>query len=100
MTGFPGKPMRAGASVVDVMGGSYGAIAILAALYEREKTGKGQLVSAALFESTAFLMGQFMTLAAMTGKPVPPMTNRISAWAIYDIFKSKDGEDIFIGVTS
>ena len=100
MTGPPGKPMRAGASVIDIMGGTYGVIGILTALYERERTGKGQYVLASLFESTAFLMGQFMTLAAITGKPIPPMSQRISAWAIYEVFKSKEGEDIFIGVTS
>jgi crotonobetainyl-CoA:carnitine CoA-transferase CaiB-like acyl-CoA transferase len=100
MTGPPGKPMRAGASVIDIMGGSYGVIGILTALYEREKTGKGQYVLASLFESTAFLMGQFMALSAITGKPIPPMSKRVSAWAIYEVFKTKEGEDIFIGVTS
>lgn len=100
MTGLPGRPLRAGASVIDIMGGSYGVIGILTALYEREKTGKGQYVIASLFESTAFLMGQHMAFAAISGKPVPPMTMRVSAWAIYDIFKTKEDEDIFIGVTS
>ena len=60
MTGPPGQPLRAGASVVDIMGGSYGVIGILVALYERQTTGKGQFVLASLYESTAFLMGQFM----------------------------------------
>jgi crotonobetainyl-CoA:carnitine CoA-transferase CaiB-like acyl-CoA transferase len=100
MTGPPGKPMRAGASVIDIMGGSYGVIGILTALYEREKTGRGQYVLASLFESTAFLMGQFMALSAITGDPIPPMPIRVSAWAIYQVFKTKEGEDIFIGVTS
>jgi crotonobetainyl-CoA:carnitine CoA-transferase CaiB-like acyl-CoA transferase len=100
MTGPPGRPLRAGASVVDIMGGSYGAIGILLALYERERTGKGQYVISSLFESTAFLMGQFMAYAAVTGKPVPPMPARVSAWAIYDIFKTREDEDIFIGITS
>jgi crotonobetainyl-CoA:carnitine CoA-transferase CaiB-like acyl-CoA transferase len=100
MTGPPGRPLRAGASVVDIMGGSYGVIGILLALYERERTGKGQYVISSLFESTAFLMGQFMAYAAVTGKPVPPMPARVSAWAIYDIFKTREDEDIFIGITS
>ncbi len=100
MTGPPGQPLRAGASVVDIMGGTYGAIGILTSLLEREKTGKGQFVIASLYESTAFLMGQFMAYAALTGKPVPPMTKRVSAWAVYDIFKTKDLDDIFIGITS
>ena len=100
MTGPPGRPLRAGASVIDIMGGSYGVIGILTALYEREKTGKGQYVIATLFEATAFLMGQHMALSALTKEPVPPMPKRVSAWAIYDVFKCKEGEDIFIGVTS
>jgi crotonobetainyl-CoA:carnitine CoA-transferase CaiB-like acyl-CoA transferase len=100
MTGPPGQPLRAGASVVDIMGGSYGVIGILAALYERQTTGKGQFVIASLYESTAFLMGQFMAFSAVTGEAVPPMPKRVSAWAIYDIFKTKGDEDIFIGITS
>ncbi len=100
MTGPPGQPLRAGASVVDIMGGSYGVIGILTALYEREKTGRGQFVIASLYESTAFLMGQFMAFSAVSGKPIPPMPKRVSAWAIYDLFRTKEGEDIFIGITS
>jgi len=100
MTGPLGEPLRAGASVVDIMGGTYGAVAILTALYEREKTGKGQRVMATLFESTAFLMGQHMAVAAITGKPCTPMPNRVSAWAIYDRFETKEGEMVFVGVTS
>lgn len=100
MTGPLGQPLRAGASVVDIMGGMNGAIAILTALYERQKTGKGKPVIATLYESTAFLMGQHMAVTAITGKPSPPMPNRVSAWAIYDRFETKDGEMVFVGVTS
>jgi len=100
MTGPLGQPLRAGASVVDIMGGTFGAVAILTALYERERTGKGQQVIATLFESTAFLMGQHMAVTAITGKPMPPMPNRVSAWAIYDRFETKEGEMVFVGVTS
>jgi crotonobetainyl-CoA:carnitine CoA-transferase CaiB-like acyl-CoA transferase len=100
MTGPLGQPLRAGASVVDILGGTYGAVAIMTALYEREKTGKGQPVIATLFESTAFLMGQHMAVSAIAGKPSPPMPNRVSAWAIYDRFETKEGEMVFVGVTS
>jgi crotonobetainyl-CoA:carnitine CoA-transferase CaiB-like acyl-CoA transferase len=100
MTGPLGRPLRAGSSVVDILGGTFGVIGILTALYEREKTGKGQFVIASLFESTAFLMGQHMALSAVSGKPVPPMPNRVATWGIYDIFKTKDQGEIFIGITS
>jgi crotonobetainyl-CoA:carnitine CoA-transferase CaiB-like acyl-CoA transferase len=100
MTGRPGDPLRAGTSVVDITGGMFGYIGILLALYERHLTGRGKLVRAALFETTAFLMGQHMAYAALQDAPVPPMPARVSAWSIYRIFNSRDGEPVFIGVIS
>ena len=99
MTGPPGRPLRAGASVIDVTGGMFGAIAILAALQNRQLSGKGCHVSASLFETTAFLVGQHMAQYAVTGTPAAPMPARVSAWAVYDVFESKD-DLIFVGVVS
>lgn len=100
MTGPIGQPLRAGASIIDIMTGTYGAIAVLAALRERDATGKGQLVKSALFETAAFLMGHHMAYAAVTKEPVPPMPARVSAWAVYRTFNTCDNELVFIGVTS
>jgi crotonobetainyl-CoA:carnitine CoA-transferase CaiB-like acyl-CoA transferase len=100
MTGPTGRPLRAGASITDILGGSYGAIGILAALYQRQFTGRGQLVQATLFESVAFLVGQHMAITAITGQAPPPMPDRGRAWSIYDLFKTADGELVFIGATS
>jgi len=100
MTGPPGQPLRAGASIIDVTTGMMGAMAILVALRERDKTGKGQLVKAALFETAAFLMGHHMAYSAVSKEPVPPMPARVSAWAIYHQFETKDNQRVFIGVTS
>ena len=100
MTGRPGDPLRAGASVNDIMGGMFGAIGAMAALAQREKTGKGQEVQSALFENNVFLIAQHMMQYAVTGKPAAPMPARISAWAIYDVFKVRDGEQIFLAVVS
>lgn len=99
MTGPPGRPLRAGSSVVDVTGGMFGVIGILAALEERHRTGKGQKIVASLFETTVYLVGQHMAQFAVTGKAAAPMPARISAWAIYDVFETKD-EPVFIGVVS
>ena len=99
MTGPPGRPLRAGASVIDVTGGMFGVIAILAAINERHTTGRGQLVQSALFETTVYLIGQHMAQKAVTGKAADPMPARISAWAIYDVFETRD-EPIFIGVVT
>jgi crotonobetainyl-CoA:carnitine CoA-transferase CaiB-like acyl-CoA transferase len=100
MTGPVGRPLRAGASVNDIMGGMFAAIAILAAIVERTATGRGQYVKSALFENCAFLMGQHMTEGFMTGKPVVPMPDRIRAWAVYDTFRTSDGEMVFVGVVT
>ena len=100
MTGPSGMPLRAGASVVDIMGGMFGALGILAALREREHTGRGQLVESSLFESTAFLVAQHMGQQALTGKAPPPMPEKASAWAVYDPFQTADGKTVFIGLTS
>ena len=99
MTGPPGRPLRAGASVIDVTGGMFGVIGILAALEERHRTGKGQKVLASLFETTIYLVGQHMAQYAVTGTPAAPMPARVSAWAIYDVFETKD-EPVFIGVVT
>jgi crotonobetainyl-CoA:carnitine CoA-transferase CaiB-like acyl-CoA transferase len=100
MTGPPGQPLRAGASVIDIMGGMFAVIGIEAALRERERTGYGQMVKSALFESTAFLMMQHMAGEVVTGKPMPPMPSREGAWAIYEPFTTTDSAQIFVGLTS
>lgn len=100
MTGPVGRPLRAGASVLDIMGGSYGVIGILTALYDRERTGRGQQVLATLFESVALLMAQNMAVAAITGKEPPPMPERGRSWSIYDLFDTADGSKVFVGATS
>ncbi|MFC7459564.1 CaiB/BaiF CoA transferase family protein [Hydrogenophaga defluvii] len=100
MTGRPGDPLRAGTSVNDIMGGMFGAIGAMAALAQREKTGQGQEVQSALFENNVFLVAQHMMQFAVTGKAAAPMPARISAWAVYDVFQVKDGEQIFLAVVS
>jgi crotonobetainyl-CoA:carnitine CoA-transferase CaiB-like acyl-CoA transferase len=100
MTGRPGDPLRAGASVNDIMGGMFGAIGAMAALAAREKTGKGQEVQSALFENNVFLVAQHMMQFAVTGQPAAPMPGRISAWGIYDVFTVQDGAQVFLAVVS
>ena len=100
MTGPPGRPLRAGTTVNDIMGGMFGAIGVLAALRERDRTGRGQEVQSALFENCVFLSAQNMQQHLMTGEPVPPMPARVSSWSVYDVFALKDGEQLFIGAVS
>jgi crotonobetainyl-CoA:carnitine CoA-transferase CaiB-like acyl-CoA transferase len=105
MTGLPDRPLRVGSSVNDIMGGMFGAIGILAALREREKTGRGKLVRSALYENTVFLVSQHMAQLAITGEEPPPMAVKKPAWGVYDIFETRadgDGGDarLFVGVVT
>ncbi len=99
MTGDPGRPLRVGSSVNDIMGGMFGVIGILAALHERHATGKGRYVQAGLFENNVLLVSQHMAQYAVSGREAPPMTQRLPAWPIYDIFKTSDGQ-VFVGVVT
>ena len=100
MTGPEDRPLRAGSSVNDIMGGIFGAIGVMAALRERELTGAGQEIQSALFENNIFLVGQHMMQYAVTGQAPKPMPSRISAWAIYDVFEVAGGEKIFLAVVT
>ena len=100
MTGRPGDPLRAGTSVNDIMGGMFGAIGAMAALMQRAQTGQGQEIDSALFENNVFLMGQHMMQYAVTGQAAAPMPDRISSWAMYDVFTAQNGEQIFLAAVS
>jgi crotonobetainyl-CoA:carnitine CoA-transferase CaiB-like acyl-CoA transferase len=100
MTGPPGRPLRAGASVNDVMGGMFAVIGALAALLQRQRSARGQEIKSALFENCVFLVGQHMAQYAMSGVAARPMPERLSAWAIYDVFITQDEQQIFIGVVT
>lgn len=100
MTGLPDKPMRAGSSVIDITGGMFGVIGILAALEERRITGKGRIVTSSLYETTAFMVGQHMAQQAVLGVEPQPMSVRQSAWSVYDIFHCKNEDRVFVGVVS
>ena len=85
MTGPPGRPLRAGASVNDIMGGMFGAIGVLAALRERERTGRGQEIQSALFENCVFLAAQHMQQFAMTGEIRRRCRRASRPGSVYDV---------------
>lgn len=100
MTGLPDRPLRAGSSVVDILGGTFGAVGILAALREREATGRGKRVTSGLFENTAYLVAQHMAQFELTGEAPPPMSVKRPAWGVYDIFETGDADRLFVGVVT
>jgi crotonobetainyl-CoA:carnitine CoA-transferase CaiB-like acyl-CoA transferase len=100
MTGPPGQPLRAGAPVVDVLGGVFGVVAALAALRERDRTGLGQRVASSLFESATFMLAPLVAGSAVIGEALPPMPARRNSWGVYDVFSASDGGQVFIACTS
>ena len=101
MTGTQDKPQRVGSSANDIMGGMFGVISILAALYQKRggETG-GADIRIGLFENCLFLVAQHMVEYEMTGNKPRSMPEREHAWPIYDIFDTAGGERIFIGVVT
>ena len=103
MTGPPGRPLRTGASVNDILGGTFGAVAILAALRERDRTGRGSLVQSGLFETNMVLVAQHMARAAIEGRNPEPFgdPDMKKPWPVYDVFDSADeGEQVFVGTVT
>jgi crotonobetainyl-CoA:carnitine CoA-transferase CaiB-like acyl-CoA transferase len=104
MTGTTEKPQRVGSSANDIMGGMFGVISILAALYQKRgaKAGadKGADIRIGLFENCLFLVAQHMVEYEMTGNKPRSMPEREHAWPIYDIFDTAGGNRIFIGVVT
>jgi crotonobetainyl-CoA:carnitine CoA-transferase CaiB-like acyl-CoA transferase len=100
MTGTSQKPQRVGSSANDIMGGMFGAISILAALYQKRAGTGGADIRIGLFENCLFLVAQHMVEYEMTGNKPRSMPEREHAWPIYDIFEAADGQRIFIGVVT
>ena len=99
MTGPPGRPLEAGASVIDIAGAMFSVIGIRSR-QRRDQSGKGQRVSSSLFRGAVFLMRTLHGGYGDTGSEARPMPARGRAWAIYDVFETKNSEKLFIGVTS
>ena len=104
MTGPPGMPLRAGASIVDLTGALFAVVGILAALFRREQGGTGQDMGVGLFETVVFLVAQHIAKAGISGEVPAPMTERgvgmDLGWGIYRVFETRDHRHVFIGVTS
>lgn len=104
MTGLKDQPMRIGASVTDISVATYAVIGILAALLQRNITGRGQRLTSGLFETVVFWVGQHLAHYAMSGEaPLPMPVRKMGArfrWGVFDLFRAADGKQVFIGVTS
>jgi formyl-CoA transferase len=88
LTGFPGSPpLKPGPTIGDTGTGMHAAVGVIAALYQRERTGKGQKVEVAMQEAVLNFVRVPMMGTYLTGKATPRVGNRLGAGPLGDIFK-------------
>lgn len=92
LTGQPdGMPTRTGASIADITAGLYTAIAIITALYHREKTGRGQSIDIAMFDAVISILENAVARFMVTGEDPKPIGNRHPAITPFSSFCTADG---------
>jgi len=86
-----GKPARSSIPIADMQGGSFGTIAILAALHERGRSGKGAELDLSLYEAGLFCAA----LRHGIGEHTDP---RAHIWPVNDLFETADGSMLILGI--
>ena len=95
LTGQPdGEPMRGGVAFADVMTGIYSALAITAALNERNTTGKGSYIDMALLDTQVAVLANQASSYLVSGKAPKRMGNAHPAVVPYQVFPVADGHVI------
>jgi crotonobetainyl-CoA:carnitine CoA-transferase CaiB-like acyl-CoA transferase len=93
LTGEPGgPPMRSGLPLADLATGLFAAVGLLAAVVEKQRTGRGQLVDVAMFDSMAGLLTQYAGRYFMTGESAQRVGNGHPGVAPYGTYEAKDGD--------
>lgn len=100
LTGFAeGPPLRGGGALGDFIGGVFMAVAVLAAVRHRDRTGEGQLVDVSNMDAVFSVLDGWPTVCAATGRTPRRMGNRHASTAPYDCFAARDGY-VVIGVAN
>lgn len=100
ITGFPDQPVPAGYPVVDGLTGLVGALGICMALYDRERTGKGQLVDLSLYEGMLRILEDVLIGYDQTGEGRTRIGTANPYVAPNDIYRCSDGEWIALPVST
>jgi len=91
ITGEPdGPPMKVGVAIVDITAGLYAGMAILAALYERERSGQGQFIDVALLDSQVAWLANVASNYLVSGQPPKRYGNAHPNIVPYETFKCRD----------
>jgi itaconate CoA-transferase len=98
VTGTPDDVVKAGISIADIAAGMYAYSSILAALYDRARTGRGRRIEISMLEALAEWMG-FPLYYTHDGQPPPPRSGASHATIFpYGPFKCGDGRTIMMGL--
>jgi len=99
-TGYPDKPARAGIAIADIASGMYAAIGILLALYQREKTGEGQLIDVSMLDAIVSWLGYFPHHYWHAGEEPARVGMRHHYVTPYGPYLAGDGEYVNLAVAS
>ena len=86
-----GEPMRMGVAFADVFTGVYSALAVLAALAQREKTGRGAHIDMALFDTQVGVLANQALFYLVSGKVPQRLGNAHATVVPYQVFPASDG---------
>jgi crotonobetainyl-CoA:carnitine CoA-transferase CaiB-like acyl-CoA transferase len=101
VNGEPGQPpTKLGIPLGDLVGGINGPIAILAALHERNTTGKGRYIDISLMDGMLGMLGYIAQLAWFTGEDPKPQGSQHPNLVPYGAFPAKDGSIIIACLTN
>ncbi len=95
-----GEPARVGNPAIDLGAAAYGAIGVLSALLEREKTGKGKLIEVSLLDMSVYWNGYWLTYFGMTGKIPVRLGSGHPGYAPHRVFETKDRKRYLIATLS
>ncbi len=101
VNGEPGSlPTKLGIPLGDLVGGINGPIGILAALHERNLTGRGRLIDVSLFDGMIGMLGYLAQLAFFTGQDPTPQGSQHPNLVPYGLFPAQDGSIIIACLTN
>jgi itaconate CoA-transferase len=98
VTGGPDEPAKSGIPAADIGAGMYAFAGILAALYDRERTGTGTHLEISLFDALVEWMGFPLQYTAGSGTPPPRTGTSHAAIAPYGTFAAGDGAEVVLGI--
>jgi crotonobetainyl-CoA:carnitine CoA-transferase CaiB-like acyl-CoA transferase len=95
-----GEPIKLGIPLGDLVGGINGPISILAALHERNVTGRGRLIDVSLLDGMLGMLGYLAQLAFFTGEDPKPQGSQHPNLVPYGTFPASDGSIIIACLTN